>query len=347
MTRNQTRIWSPLLLAILVGGILLLVGCGESSPQTETNGAESTHETEEGILTLPALEAANLAGAPLKVIATTSIIGDVVAQVGDNSIDLTILMQPGQDPHSYEPGARELTAVADADIIFVNGWDLEETLIHRLEEIGAGVPIVPISANITPLSFGADNDDEERDEHAHSQTDPHVWFAVDNVSQWVKNAADVLGTLDPANAQTFADNAASYTNDLVELEAYAETQLAQIPQEKRFMVTNHDSLGYFAKAYDFELIGTVIPSVSTLAEPSANDLTELIAKMEKHDICTIFTETSVSDALAQTVASELSNCTQVKVVSLYTGTIGAAGSGAESYIDMFRANVEAVVDGLR
>ena len=338
------------------------------------------HGSEEEMLMLPELGAADLDGSPLQVVATTSIIGDVVAQVGGDTIELTTLMEPGQDPHGYEPAARDLTAIASSDVIFVNGWNLEERLEDDLDNIGEGVPVIAISANIVPIEFGGHSDEhddehgdehgdehseeagdehgdehseeavdehgDEHDHHNHGAFDPHVWFSIHNVEQWATNVAEILSDLDPANADVYAANAAAYIEELEELEAYVEEQLSQIPEENRFLVTNHDTFGYFAHEYGFTVLGTVIPNLSTLAEPSAADLASLITEMEEHGVCTVFTETTVSDALAQTVAGDLSSCDEVKVLPLYTGAIGPEGSGADSYISMFRANVDAIVEGL-
>lgn len=336
------QIWMVLFLI----GAVLVVSC--SGTETAVSPSDDhDNEAEGGTLTLPELDAVELNGAPLKVVATTSIIGDVVAQIGGEAIALTVLMGPGQDPHSFEPSARALTAVAEAHVIFVNGWDLEEALVHDLEEIGAGVPLVPISANIEPLALGEDEHENEQEEaHEHSGADPHVWFSIHNIEQWVKNVERVLSDLDPANAETFAKNATAYLADLAELEAYVASELNQISDDRRFLVTNHESFSYFAAAYDFTVLGTVIPGSSTLAEPSANDLTDLIATMAEHDVCTIFTEVTVSDSLAQTAASELTDCDNVQVLPLYTGAIGLPGSGADSFVGMFRANVDAIVEGL-
>jgi zinc/manganese transport system substrate-binding protein len=123
--------------------------------------------------------------------------------------------------------------------------------------------------------------------------------------------------------------------------------LARIPAEKRYLVTNHASFGYLAHEYDLRVLGTVLPAASTLAEPSPSDLVALIGQMKEHGLCTLFTETTVSDKLAQTVAAELEDCDQVAVVKLYTGAIGPAGSGADSYLGMFRHNVDAIVAGLK
>jgi manganese/iron transport system substrate-binding protein len=316
-------------------------------------GGEQVHGAGAEMIRLPDLEAVKLDGERLRVVATTSIIGDVVAQVGGEAIELTTLMGPGQDPHSYEPGAQELTAVAEAQVIFVNGWDLEEGLVQDLEEIGGAVPLVPISANIAPLTFGEGEHAPNRSaqegeaERGPGDVDPHVWFSIPNVKQWVENVERVLSDLDPANAGNYESNAATYLAELEGLETYVESQLAQIPEENRFLVTNHDSLGYLAKEYGFELIGTLIPAASTLAEPSASDLAGLIGEMEAHGVCTIFTETTVSDRLAQTVAGELEGCEEVQVLKLYTGAVGPAGSGADSYIGMFHADIDRIVEGLK
>ena len=325
------------------------------------------------MLTLPALAALDLGGEPLRVVATTSIIGDVVAQVGGDAIALTTLMGPGQDPHSYEPAARDLTAVADAHVIFVNGWDLEEGLIEDLISIGENAIIVPISAGIEPLDFAGDHshedeheeeahdehddedhsdaehDDEEHSDddhdHSHSGADPHVWFSIHNVEQWVENAATVLSTLDSAHADAYAANADAYLAELAELETYVEGQIAAIPVDGRYLVTNHEALAYFAAAYDFTVLGTVIPGASTVAEPSASNLADLIETMAANDVCTVYTETTVSDSLAQTVASELDTCDEVQVLPLYTGALGPEDSGADSYIGMYRSNIDTIVAG--
>ncbi|NJN44579.1 MAG: zinc ABC transporter substrate-binding protein [Anaerolineae bacterium] len=334
-----------LLLSIFTSLGYLSTGCSTSSPTQVEEPAESLGES----LTLPAVEAVSLNGNLLRVVATTSIIGDVVSQVGGEAIDLVTLMGPGIDPHSYQPGAQDLTVVENAHVIFINGWDLEEALVGDLTTIGRGVPVIPISAGISPIGFDEHTHEENHaaGEERHIGVDPHVWFNVENVKQWVKNTEFVLSTLDPANSENYSINAQQYLGALETLEKYIEEQLTYIPPENRILVTNHDSFGYFAEAYGFEVLGTVIPAASTLAEPSAADLAELIQAMEDHHICNLFTEITVSDTLAQTVAGELDNCSEVEVISLYTGAVGPVGSGAENYIAMFRTNVDKIVEGLR
>ncbi len=345
-----------LIACLLLTGFLL--GCrgntqNEPEASSDITDADTNHEDHEddeehedhehtaaGILALPQLAPVDLGAGKLRVIATTSIIGDVVAQVGGSAIDLTTLMGPGQDPHSYEPGARELTAVADAHLIFINGWDLEEGLTDVLETIGENNLIVPVSANIDPLSMPPNS-------QGIVGADPHVWVSTHSVEQWVENISVVLSTLDSGNTAVYTANADRYLGELANLDDYAQEQLAAIPADQRVLVTNHRAFSYFARDYEFEMLGTVIPGLSSLSEPSADDLADLIGKMESRSICTIFTETTVSDQLAQVVADELASCADVQVLPLYTGSLGPEGSGIDSYIGMMQFNVDTIAAGLQ
>ncbi len=330
---------------IIVTLVALVSGFAAGCSSTEEAGGKATEVTEDGLttLSLPEVDPADLEGDRLQVLATTSIIGDVVSQVGGEAIELTVLMKPGQDPHSFEPTAGDLTAAAEADVIFVNGWDLEEGLVGDLENVAQSVPLVPIAANIKPLAFGEHQDETESN---HPGADPHTWLDPHLLRQWVENAEQMLTGLDPAHAGEYAGNARAYQAELEALIAYYDQKVAQIPADRRKLVTNHDSLGYFAKAYDFEIVGTVLPAASTLAEPSASDLAELLEAMEREGVCTLFAETTANEQLAETVASELGGCESVQVVTLYTGALGPAGSEADSYLGLMRANIDAIVSGL-
>ena len=337
-----------LLKVALAIALFFIVSCTAGGNKEET-AVSSPNNSNLPILSLPKIEAVDLENRPLNVVATTSIIGDVVAHVGGDAIQLTTLMAAGQDPHSFEPAAQDLTAVAQADLIFINGWDLEEALVEDIAEISNGAPIVPISAHIIPISAeDKDHRDSEHDhDHDHQDADPHVWLSVANVKQWVENSRSVLSLLDPNNASTYASNATAYLAELDTLEASIKTELAQILAAKRTMITNHDAFSYFATEYGFTILGTVIPGDSTLAEPSASALAELVELIEAQQICTIFVETAVNISLAQTVADEISSCDEVAIIPLYAGAIGPIGSGADSYISMIQANVQAIVEGLK
>lgn len=354
MRGKPKELWASLLIFMV---LLALVGCnppGGANGPTAVGGdngraAAEDFDQERGaeaaVLSLPDVEAAELNGGKLRVVATTSIIGDVVSQVAGDAVELTTLMGPGQNPHSYEPAARDLTAVADAHVIFVNGWNLEEGLIANLQNVAAGVPLAPVSANISPLAFGEGHGDE--DGHAHGGADPHVWHNPRLVVQWVENIEHVLGQMDPANEALYEQNARIYLAEVEDLIAYYDQQVSTIRPQRRKMVTSHDALAYFARHYDFEIIGAVIPSSSTLAEPSAGDLVELVQAMREAGVCTIFAESTVNPRLSESIVTELDSCQTVEVLTLYTGAIGPAGSGADSYVGMMRVNIDTIVDGVR
>lgn len=335
----------PFRLTLLFTMMVLFSACNGSE-------APSLPEESDGRLSIPPLEARTREDDPLRVVATTSIIGDVVAQVGGDAIALTTLMSPGQDPHGFDPSAQLLTAVAQSDIIFINGWGLEEGLVEDLAEVGTGVPLIPISANIDPLMGGHDHEEEEdEEEHEEEETetesaDPHVWQDVRHVMTWTDNVVEVLSTLDPANAELYEANGSAYKEALASLQMYAQTQLETIPQQDRVLVTNHDALAYLAEAHNLTILGTVIPGASTMAEPSANALAALVETMQAEGICAIFLETAVNDSLAQTVASELDHCDEVQLLTLHTDTLGTPGSGAESYLTLYRSNIDTLVEGL-
>lgn len=313
--------------------MLLAVGCQSSAIEGGDGLAP---------LALPELQPVALAdGEPLQVIATTSVLGDVVSQVGGEAIALRTLIGPGQDAHSYQPAPSDLIGLSAVDVIFVNGWQLEEGLVRDLEKAAEGVPLVPISANITPLPIGAHEEEDE-----HGPADPHVWLDPHLVRVWVENVREVLSALDPARAATYAANATAYLAELDELIAYSEELLATVPAGQRRLVTNHEALAYFARAFDFEVIGTVIPSASTISEPSARALAALVSRMEEAGVCTIFVDSAANPALAEATAAELRTCEDVAVLPLYTGALGAPGSGADTYLQMMRTNVDTIVAGL-
>ncbi len=312
---------------------LLAAACSSQAPTASPGDASQP-------LPLPVVEPMVSAGQKLHVVATTSIIGDVVRQVGDEAIDLTILMQPGQDPHSYQPGASDLTAAADANIIFINGWNLEEGLVNDLATIGNKAVLVPISAGVVPRVLSEEEHDKEThgEGHSHGPVDPHTWQDVANVIQWVENVRQVLSAADPANAALYEANAAAYRQTLQQLDADLRTTLGAIPEERRILVTNHDNLGYFARAYGFEITDSVIPSISSLAEPSAGELAALVDTMRSKGFCTLILEATASTQLARMLKSELTGCADVHLIMLYTDALGPAGSGAETYEGMMRAN---------
>lgn len=333
--------------------VLLIVACTANADQpglaNTTPGQDSVEETESGdpipILRMPVLSPRIDDGEPIKVVATTSIVGDIVRQIGGKQINLVILMKPGQDPHSFVSSIGDLRSVAKSDVIFVAGWNLEENLLEDLSSVSDS-PQVPVSAGIDPRIIHEETESPQIDS-LFENPDPHTWLDPNLVVHWVINITKALTELDPANSAAYQSNAEAYTEKLGELINLYDTAIDTIGLDKRKLVTNHDSLGYFADAYDFEVIGTVIPAASTLSEPSAKELARLVGVMEETGLCTIFGESTTNDQLAEAVAAELNHCDEVHVVSIYTGALGPAESEADTYIKMMEKNLDLIVQSLQ
>ncbi len=278
-------------------------------------------------------------GERLRVVATTTIVGDVVARVGGEAIELTVLLQPGADPHTYQPRPSDLAAVAEAHVLFVNGLGLEETLERTLHNVGGNVPLVSVSTGIHPRMLEAHTHAGEEDHEEGA--DPHVWFDVRNVMVWVENIRQALSALDPAHAESYGANAAAYRAELEALDRWIVEQVATVPEGNRKLVTNHPAFGYFADRYGFLQIGAVYP-VSPSAEPSAQDIARLEEAIRQYGVPAVFTENTVNPALAGQVARD----TGVALVQLYTGSLGGPGSGVESYVELMKYDVRAIVEAL-
>lgn len=264
----------------------------------------------------------------LKVVATTNIVGDVVSVVGGDLIDLTVLLPVGVDPHSFQPTPRDLAAVSDAEVIFINGLGLEEFLAEMLANAASEAEVVAVSA-------GVDIDLLEGD--------PHVWLDPANVALWAEAVAAALNGQDPANTAAYTANAVAYVEEVLALDAWIEEQVAQIPPARRQLVTDHDSLAYFAARYGFTVVGAVMPGYSTLAEPSAQDLAALEDAIRALDVSTVFVGSSINPGLAGRVAED----TGTQLFPLYTGSLSGPDGPAPTYIAMMRHDVNVIVAGLR
>ena len=187
----------------------------------------------------------------------------------------------------------------------------------------------------------ASGEDEHAD-HGHGFNDPHFWFDPLRVKLAVNDISARLSALDPERGDAYSANAAAYNARLDELHAWMEEQVGMVPEHRRLLVTSHDSLGYFANLYGFEVAGVIL-STTTEAEPSAVDLAELSDGVEEYGVPAVFGETTVSERLANALATEAG----AKLVRLYSGSLGTKGSGAETYIDMLRTNVARIVEALK
>jgi ABC-type Zn uptake system ZnuABC Zn-binding protein ZnuA len=286
-------------------------------------------------------------GSKLRVVATTTIVGDVVRAVGGESIELTTLMPLGTDPHSFDPSPRDVAAVADADVVFMNGVGLEAFLEPMLENAGGDAGVVNLAEGIALRKVeGVPGDDHERGadaEHEQGDYDPHVWFDPTNVMVWVKQIEETLSRLDAANAQAYGDRAQAYLSELQELDGWIREQLEQVPEANRSIVTDHATFGYLAARYDLRTVGTIIPGYSTLSAPSAQELADLERAIQDLGVRAIFVGKTVNPNLARRVEED----TGVRLVFLYTGSLSEPGGPAGSYLEFMRYDVSEIVEALK
>lgn len=278
----------------------------------------------------------------LRIVATTTIVGDVVAQIGGEVVDLTVLLPVGADPHTFEPTPQDLVAIAEADLIVANGAGLETFLEGLLENAREDSEVVSVSEGIDLRRLEDAQADDEDEEHGAEGLDPHVWFDPNNVIIWTDNIEQALSKRDPSNAQIYASNAESYRRELNELDGWIREQVGNLPGEKRKLVTDHQIFGYFAERYGFEQVGAVIPSFSAGAEPSAQQIAALEDKIEQLRVPAIFVGQTVNPSLAERIARD----TGIKVVPLYTDSLTQAGGEADSYLKLMRFDVAAIVKAL-
>ena len=279
-----------------------------------------------------------------QVVVTTTLAGDVVRQVGGDTIDLHVLLPVGADPHNFTPTPQEIAAVARADVIFTVGLGLETFMEPLLANAGSQARVVVLSdgiAALTPAAQPAEASGEA--DHAAAAVDPHVWFDPNNVAVWADNAARALSAIDPAHADAYQANAAHYRQELQALDRWITEQVASIPAANRQLVTDHLVFSYFAQRYGFKQVGALVPSYSTLAEPSAQELAALEDAIRRTGVKAILLGNTVNPALAERVAGD----TGIRLVQLYTGSLTAPGGEADSYLAFMRYDVRAIVEALR
>jgi manganese/iron transport system substrate-binding protein len=291
-------------------------------------------------------------GDKLSVVATTTIVGDVIRQVGGDAIALTVLLPVGVDPHTFDPSPQDMAKVADADVVFANGAGLEAFLGRLLENAGGDADVIHVSEGITFIETEHHEDEAESDaladdaladEHAHEGVDPHTWTDPNNVLQWVDNIEAALVRHDPDRAADYKANAEAYRAQLRDLDTWVREQVSAIPVENRKLVTDHTAFAYFAQRYGFEQVGAIVPGYSTAAQPSAQDLANLEDHIKTYGVKAVFVGSTVNPALAQRVAED----TGVGLVYLYTGSLTEPGGEADSYLSYVRYNVAQIVEGLR
>ncbi|MBT0768243.1 zinc ABC transporter substrate-binding protein [Kineosporia sp. J2-2] len=272
-----------------------------------------------------------------RVVVTTNILGDVVEEVLGEQAEVTTLMQPDADPHSFEISARQAAAMDDADLVVSNGLGLEEGLQQHLDRASAAGAPTLVAGDVIDVVPYASGD-------AEGSPDPHFWTdpaaMIDVVDALEASAAGIDGI----DTTLLADSADTYRQQLADLDTEMTTAFAAIPADRRALVTNHHVFGYLAERFGFQIVGAVIPGGTTLAAPSAADLRDLTAAIEKSGVPAIFAESSQPDRLVQVLADEAD--VDVDVIELFTESLTAADGDAPTYLDLMRANTERIARGL-
>ena len=284
----------------------------------------------------------------LDVLAVETFLADIAQNVAGDRLRVAALMPIGIDPHSFEPTPQDVAKVAGSDVLIVNGAGFEEFLSKLLQNAGGQRQVIEAAAALQTRSpqgeeTGQQHQDDAEDEHGHAG-DPHFWLDPRSVIKYVENIRDGLSQADPDGAPIYAANARAYIAQLEALDQWVAEQVHQVPQERRLLVTNHESFGYFADRYGFKIIGAIVPGISPTAAPSAQQLAALIDHIQASGAPAIFLETGANPQLAQQVAAE----TDIKVVTgLYSHSITAPDGPAPTYIDMIKYNTTAIVEALK
>jgi ABC-type Zn uptake system ZnuABC Zn-binding protein ZnuA len=269
---------------------------------------------------------------------STTFLADIARNVAGDRVTVESLLSAGADPHEYQAVPSDVQKIAESTLVIVNGLDYDQFIQPLLDAQRAGGTRLVMTA-----SDGLDAR-QMQEETGETVTDPHMWMAPTRIIKYVENIRDSLIQVDPDGEEVYRANADAYIAQLNELDTWITEQVAQVPQERRLLVTNHDSLGYFAEQYGFMVIGTIIPGVSSEAAPSAQQIAALIDEIKSTGAPAVFLNISDNPQLADQVAAE----TGITVVTdLYIETLSPSDGPAATYIDMLKHDVSQIVNALQ
>ena len=276
---------------------------------------------------------------PPTVVVTTNILGDLTRNVVGDQAEVTVLMKPNADPHSFGVSAQQAAELERADLVVHNGLGLEENVLRHVEAAKeSGVPTLAVGERVDPLPYRSDD--------GKGAPDPHFWTDPARVGEAVRQlTAAVSEHVSGVDTQRVRANGTAYGKRIDTLDTWMSERFAKIPKHRRALVTNHHDFGYLADRYDFRVVGAVVPSGTTLASPSASDLKSLADAIDKANVPTIFVDSSQPDRLAQVLKEEAE--LDVRVVPLFTESLTARGGGAATYLQMSRSNTHAIYRGLQ
>ena len=352
------------LLTVFIAAISLFASACSSSDSSSSTASSSTASSSE------TSSSGESSAEKFSIVVTTNILGDVVANTVGDLFDVETIMPPGADPHVFQASAQQVNQMMEADLLVVNGANFEEGLLDVIEAAESdGVMIFEAIDSVEIIESDGHDDHDDHDDHDeeghddhddhdeeghddhddheghdHGGIDPH--FFTDPARM-----ADVVEALTAYLVQNFPTidqdallaSSNAYLGELTGLDAEVEEMLSSIPEESRGLITNHSVFAYFADRYGFTVLGSIIPSSSTLDSASAKDITDLVSVIRDENVSAIFADAASSDTLAQVLAEEAGD---IQVVSLFTESLGEAGSMGATYLDMVRTNAELIAEGL-
>ena len=307
----------------------------------------------------------------ISVATTTNLIQDWVENVGGDRVEVTSIIPHDVDPHAFNPTPKDLKGIEASSLFILVGNQYEESWVQDAVNNTNQVS-VELSTEIWGyLNTMDDHDDHDKDhdkdhddhdkdhdkdhddhdkdnddhaghDHGDHGYDLHFWHDPTKVVSAIDAISQALVKIDPDSAEYYIDNASRYKQELVDIDKWISSELSVIPAERRVLITNHETMGYFADRYDFEVLGSIIPSFSSNEEANAKDLAKLMDVIEEHNITVLFGEPQIREKLANSIAGD----SGVTVAVLHSEMLGTEGSGADTYIDMLKANVGIIVDSL-
>lgn len=302
------------------------------------------------VLTLAALVLTGCGSAPqsadegLRVLASTSFLADIAQNVAGNRLSVSSLLPVGVDPHAYQAAPSDVKKIAEGDVLILNGLEYEHFMETLLENAGGEPLVIEATAGLEPLTAEHDTEDTESAEgHGHEAGDPHMWLDPNLVITYVENIRDGLSKADPDGAESYQSNAEAYMDQLKDLDAWIAAQVQTVPVERRLLVTNHEALGYFAERYGFEIVDTILPSFSSEASASAQEIAAAVNAVKESGAPAIFLSEVENTKLAEQIAAE----TGVQVVATLHFESLTEGDPAATYIAMMKHNVTQIVNALK
>jgi ABC-type Zn uptake system ZnuABC Zn-binding protein ZnuA len=281
----------------------------------------------------------------VSAVATTTHAGDLLRNVGGDRVEVHTLLDPQADPHGYEPRPSDVASIADAALVVRSGGDLDQWLEDLIDNAGGEAREITLIDSVRTIK--GEHEDEAATDGEHSEergeVDPHWWQDPRNAVLAVRAIEREVIDVDPQGRRTYERNADAYIKRLGRLDRSIAACMQKVPADKRKLVTTHDALGYFARRYDVEIVGAIIPSLSTQAQPSARDVNELVEQIQNEGVNAIFPETALNPKLESAISRE-ANATVGD--PLWGDALGPGGSDGETYLEAMASNTAAMVKGM-